>query len=543
MPRYPPITLTPESFRAGGAEEWQWRRQEQQKPHVQQVASFVGRSSPLIGGGVVGGGGAGTFSKNGASFIFQTRAGTAREGRGLGEGMSMGMSGTGDSGLGVEGGTGGGTGRGGGGGDSGIDVGRDGFVVGAEGVFPVQLGFASERDDGVFEAADYWVEGEATVAAEGTTLRNPLQKQEPSRAEAEGEQRRLAGEEADAADATEVQRVVKTAGYPAGRRRDQAGVTKVEREEDDGLGSWAADFGLFASDIKARQPGGSGDDEIDDPLTGWGLSDEASAVVTALAGKGAEGFGRDATSFEQVVSGSDDAGATEMKVVGEEREAFAADQGEKEDKENLVVENEGTYEDEFSIEAARGALERPDTGFETAPSAKEVVKRTARGGDDVSPAGTTAKVAAGKSPHFGFLHGLRLFARGPDDREAKKLKTAVRAVGGELYGLNDRLSALSATLCEHPLVAGGTAAVCVSAAKAEVTSLRKTLTGDGGSGVARHAGEVRQAARAVDRRVREAERAVERDLKLLRDAGESSRGRCFWALWRFVSPTNVSHHA
>ncbi|CAN0465781.1 unnamed protein product, partial [Ectocarpus sp. 8 AP-2014] len=115
----------------------------------------------------------------------------------------------------------------------------------------------------------------------------------------------------------------------------------------------------------------------------------------------------------------------------------------------------------------------------------------------------------------GFLAALASLS---SNREPAKLKAAVRAAGGELYGLTDRLSVLSSALGKHPLAAPGKGAASVAAALEEVASLRRALKTGEYSRFSGRPEEVRRAVKASERLVRDAERAVGKDIAVLDNA-------------------------
>lgn len=326
--------------------------------------------------------------------------------------MSLVMSGGGAGNSGGKGG-GGASGRGD------VDISGDGVVVGAEGTYPVEIGFTSERGGA----------GSETETGEGETAGKVAQK----------------------------------------ANRGGAG-------EASGLGTWAADFGLFLSDDR-EDTEGAGGFEPNSPA-GRGAV-EARVLMDTKEGGGVNRVGQ----------ASDEAGTSGAEAVE------IATSGIRE------VATEGPVDG------------RPLSATEAAG---------VNGGTGSGAAGTrvTPRVpGTSKREPSGFFEGLRDMSGNRGDEEVANLEEAARVAGGELYSLDDRLSALSVLLGQRPLAASGKGAASVSAAAGEVTWLRSVLKTGEYSDLFRKAGEVRRAAKAVERSVRSAERALKQDIALLDDAG------------------------
>lgn len=346
--------------------------------------------------------------------------------------MSLVMSGGSAESGGVKGGVVGASGS-----DSVDTGGGDGVVVGAEGAYPVEIGFTSGRD------------GE-TETDEGATAEEIARKKS--------------------------------------RRRGRAG-------KGSGLGSWAADFGLFVSQDGKKENKGADQFEINS-LAEWGVF-EASLPVKNKERQGGNDDGESAGLGQAVVVvGADGTGATG---------ADAAKVATKDTRPRVAEDPVGGGGPRSATEAAGvdGATDLGDAGM-AAPRAPEKSKR--------EPSG--------------FFDGLRDMRGDGGDQDAADLEAAARVAGGELYALDDRLSVLAVLLEERPLAANGKGAASASAAAGEVTWLRSVLKTGEFSDLFRRPGEVRRAAEAVERSVRGAERAVERDVALLDDAGALTASWC-----------------
>ena len=343
----------------------------------------------------------------------------------------------------MSGGGAGGSGMKGGGGASGngdVDIGSDGVVVGAEGTYPVEIGFMSGKDG-------------------------------------EGSGRGAGGEaEADGGEAPE------------------------EVAQETSLGSWAADFGLFVSE-DGKEVEGAGDLEID-ALAGWGVFEAGLPMETKREKK------------RRVGGGGGRAGPGQAAVVGADATAATG-------AEAVKVATEGNRQ--VSAQDAVGSGPPVGDGPRPATEAAGVGSETT-----VNAVGTAAAPrASDKSTRepAGFFAGLRDANGDGGDQGIADLEEAARVAGGELYALDDRLSALSGLLGQRPLAASGKGAASVSAAAGEVTWLRSVLKTGEYSDLFRRPGEVRRAGKAVERSVRSAERAVERDMALLGEAGGLQSGR------------------
>ncbi|CAM9275179.1 unnamed protein product [Ectocarpus fasciculatus] len=494
-PVFPVPSLTPQGFQAGGGE----RRRQQLRTRQQPLMSLDGD-----------GGREATFPSYGESFFFQTRAGTTRRGvqaatGGLGLGrercrsgrMSVVMSagGVGTRGFNGEGSASGGGCRGG--------VGEvcGGLTVGAEGVFPVEIGFIpGERDD-----------DDDGVGAEekGMTADREMRKR-AREAEQENSPR-------DAAGTTK----------PEGKSDEEASVlsflkllrgpTGVHEAADDasGLGSWAADFGLFVGEDGTALEGTSSG-EVENDFVGWGASFEEYAWM----GLGTEEEGEVGCDGELVAVGygpaafpgaggktepTTNAQATKAPAVKDEEDPLKTRRGD-----GVATEDEresGGAAEDTKVAGARSAVRL----FAAKTNA------TSDGQADLDAAGGRPR-AGGSSKRDSSSGFFAAVASLGSNREPAKLKTVVRAAGGELYGLTDRLSILSSALGERPLAAPGKGAASVATALEEVASLRSALKMGEYSRFWGRPEEVRRAVKAAERLVRAAERAVEKDIAVLDDA-------------------------
>ncbi|CAM9982742.1 unnamed protein product, partial [Ectocarpus sp. 12 AP-2014] len=502
----PPVShvpsLTPQGFQAGGGE-----RRQQQPLRTQQQPRMS-----LDGNG----GREATFPSYGENFFFQTRAGTtttrttgrgvlaATGGLGLGrEGCRRGRMSLVMSAGGVE--TRGFNGEGsasGGGCRGGVGEGHGGLTVGAEGVFPVEIGFITgERDDDGVGAVD---KGIVAGRQMGKRVREAAQEKSPR--DAAGTTTRQEGQSDEEASVLSFLKVLR------GRRGVDEGA-----DDDSGLGSWAADFGLFVrGDGTALDGTSSG--EVESDFVGWG----ASFQDYAWMGLGVEEEGEAGRDGEAAAA---DLGPADFARVDRETEPTTIAQATKapavKDEEDDYLKTwrgEGVVTEDKD-ERETGIVAQ-DTKVAGARSAVRLfagrTNATLDGQADLDAAGLPRAGGNGKrdfsSVFFAALASLS------NNREPAKIKAAVRAAGGELYSLTDRLSVLSSALGKHPLAAPGKGAASVAAALEEVASLRRALKTGEYSRFSGRPGEVRRAVKAAERLVRDAERAVGKDIAVLDNA-------------------------
>lgn len=352
-----------------------------------------------------------------------------------------------------------------------VDIGGDGVVVGAEGAYPVEIGFTSGRGGG---RTGHGAGGGEAETEEGASAEEVARDEKIRGARKKGPEDKVD----DKANA-----LSSSLGVGQDEKTRRGGV-----DEASGLGSWAADFGLFVSD-DGKDLEGTGGFEAN-PLAGWGayeagVSMEAKEESGVIEGVGGE---RRGAGFEQPVAGVDETGVPRAEA------AKAAT------KDNRQVAAKDPVAGEL-----RSATEA--TGVD--------------GDTDLGAAGVVAPRAPENSERdrSGFIAGLGDISGDRGDEEVANLEAAARVAGGELYALDDRLSALSVLLGQRPRAGNGKGAASVSAAAGEVAWLRSILKTGEYSDHFRRPGEVRQATKAIERGVRSAERAVERDIALLDDAG------------------------
>lgn len=464
---------------------------------------------------------AGSFSPiRGANFIFQTRAGVARAGREhlrhRGRGLTLRLSAIesdtteGDHGGEVSGFSSTGS-------DSVEEEGGDGVIVGAEGVFPVELSFLNRGGgNGSFVEEDDWVEGRVEAPREVASAgkwEHVL--------EWEGSIGRV-----DRGGRPE--RVNSSDRLWRGRRGPEG---KVDGDETMNLGPWMADFGLVVS-AGGIDGGviGSGLDGGGDSLVGWGWVSQQEGFV------GERRYCKDAPDCGQSVVGANytetkEGSRVELRNVSGRRTATEAPR--EQCKRVGDISNAGlswspieeTTTIHKGIKATGNTMPSPSTMESTAIETAMKRGHGDHGGFDSGGSPRASVCGNNEAPDpVGFLDGLRRLARGRRDREARKLELAVRAAGDELYGLSDRLSALSSSVASEQCTAPGRSGVSVAAAVKEVESLRealKTVGGRQGRKLKRTA-DIRRAVRDAGKGVREAERAVEKDAKLLAEAREHS---------------------
>lgn len=473
-----------------------------------------------------------TFPSYGENYFFQTRAGTTtttrttrrgvlaatgRMGLGLGrEGcrpgrMSLVMSagGVGTRGFNGEGSASGCGCRGG--------VGEGcGLTVGAEGVFPVEIGFITgERDDDGVGAVE---KGMVADREMGKRVREAAQEKDPR--DAAGTTTRPEGESDEEASVFSFLKVLR------GRRGVDEGA-----DDASGLGCWAADFGLFVGQGGTALDGTSSV-EVESDFVGWGASFEDYAWMglgTEEEGEaGRDGEAAAAADFGPADFARAD-GETEPTTSAHATKAPAVKDEEDYDLktwrgEGVVTEHKGKRETGIAAE---------DTKVAGARSAVRLfagrTNATLDGQADLDAAGLPRAGGNGKrDSSSGFFAALASLS---NNREPAKLKAAVRAAGGEVYGLTDRLSILSSVLGKHPLAAPGKGAASVAAALEEVASLRRALKTGEYSRFSGRPVEVRRAVKAAERLVRVAERAVGKDIAVLDNAGELLVGLWFAVLW------------
>lgn len=415
-----------------------------------------------------------------------------------------------------EGGSGGGGGGGGGGDGGGVDEERRGAVVGAEGAFPVAIEFTGE-------AEGEWFEGGGTELNESVEARKVYRDQ--AGFPGTGEQRRKSiasgGTCGGASKAEGIGRAEANTRSPTGKRREDGGRGEGGGgEEVASLESWAADFGLCVGDDseRAERAGRRGGVVMDDTLAGWGLSPDE---VTGMPGSGEEeAAGR---TREETDSGHAVVGADEMRVTRTEAVEDVVGEGQSDPEDVAMRGKNGRVSRDATRHDVNVTKEVPErSGFRSrvASLVEGSTGTTERGGEDVEPAGMAGRVGkASRGASFGFLDGLRQLGKGRGDRELEKLEVAVRTTGGELQALTDRLSDLSASVRRHPVIAAGRGAARVAAATEDVASLRSMLRAVADREYLRRPAEIRSAAKAAERRVRDAETAIEEDIALLVDEG------------------------
>ncbi|CAM9327899.1 unnamed protein product [Scytosiphon promiscuus] len=457
-----PPSMTPEGFQAGGGES---------QSRTQQPLAFIG-----------GGGSDPAPRSNGANFIFQTRAGIRRVEPGLRPGRSLGMPAATPL----------------------VMSGSDGLVVGAEGVFPVEIGFTEGKSEGAGDERTMNQKRgashhESAATAEELTLEIPFSG---------ASWKTLGRQKLD-----EVNSSSSIGEQEDSERREEPNA------EVSGLESWAADFGLLLSeDGKVLEGSGASDGGgvESNPLAGWGEFEENVVMTPQEEGK------RNVGGFEaqNVVVRPTDVAATGAGPTS--AGAATAQVGKHMEDDHESSAKEGCDNE------ARSRLERsseyPRKGGQPRPAVEASVKETA--GVDVD--GDTGHGADSAVSRFrdqkkplrpNFFSGLRSLGGDRGDRDAAKLEAAARVAGGELYGIADRLSTLSSMLAEGHLSASGKEAENVAEAANELESLRTLLK----TGKYRNCwgtpGEVRRAVKSAERLVKDAERSVQKKLKSVDDAG------------------------
>ncbi|CAM9821657.1 unnamed protein product [Ectocarpus sp. 6 AP-2014] len=495
-PVSPVPSLTPQGFQAGGGERrWQQPLRTQQKPHM----SLNGDGDRDA-----------TFPSYGENYFFQTRAGTttttttrrgvlaATGGLGLGlgrEGCRPGRMSLVMSAGGVETRRFNGEGSASGGGClGGVGEGCGGLTVGAEGVFPVEIGFITgELDDDGVGAAD---KGMVAGREMGKRVREAAQEKSPR--DAAGTTTRPEAQSDEEVSVLSFLKVLR-------------GRTGVDEGADDasGLGSWAADFGLFVGEDGTALDGTSSG-EVESDFVGWGASFEDYAWMglgveeEGEAGRDGEAAAADFGSAAPEPTTS--AHATKAPTVEDKEDYLKTWKGEGVVTEDKDERETGIVAEDTEVAGARSAV-RLFAGRMNA---------TLDGQADLDAAGLPRAGGNGKrNSSSGFLAALASLS---SNREPAKLKAAVRAAGGELYSLTDRLSILSSALGKHPLAAPGKGAASVAAALEEVASLRRGLKAGEYSRFSGRPEEVRRAVKTAERLVRDAERAVGKDIAMLDNA-------------------------
>lgn len=498
----------------------------------------------------------GTFSKNGARFyLYQTRASTGREHR-RGSGVSMSLSGVSRA---LEG-----EGRWSesssvsGGGE--MDQERGDFIVGAEGVFSVEVGFDGEGDGDSVDVlgGGEWVEwgnvctnedicGEdqmSYVTKDGGGIEN---QKELTRDEKGEDEKRRASAATLGGGGGGVGGHVKLERTRGRGQADQATPALVQNEagelsvvENDGLNSWVADFGLL---VAGEQQIGAGAEERvshgsngawGDAFTGWGFVDEQEAEDQVLRpssddvgrGKGAR-VGQGAVPVASSERRMEEAAAT-----GEIRESGA---GSVDGMAKLKPEEGHGHGVAEAVTAATDAAR--DAALRDENVTMNVDAKMKRGEDGVV-ASSAGQQSSANDPRRagGFLDILRRFGSSglrERRRDTEALAAVVRTTGGELYSLRDRLDELTTAIQRQPLISNGPGGEAVAAAEKAVVSTRSLLRradDEMNSGVVEPVitpGHVRRVFEMATRRVRQAERVVEAEMISLEEAGEGGwLGRC-----------------
>lgn len=414
------------------------------------------------------------------------------------------MSGRGGGGRGLQRGVRASAGGGDGGGG---DEKHNGLVVGAEGAFPVEIGFTDERSEGagVERIMTHKKEADHREGAATATAGKVAHEVASSGASGKSPDR---------------QKLQEGSSFSSIGEQQSGDMTAEDEEGVSSLGSWAADFGLFVSEDGTGIAGGDTSDGgivEHNPLAGWGEFEENTAMTTP----GKEEGGVGGYGAPKVVVRSTDVGANGAGATG-------ADTASAQAREHVQGDHKIPAKEGGANGAGTGhemPVEHPNSGGGLQPAAKPSAKvatganvdgDTSDEADDVVSRFRDQKKL--RSPSF--FSGLRNLGGDRGDRDTAKLEASARVAGGELYGLADRLSILSSLLAEDPLCTSGKGAASVSAAVEEVESLRNLLkTGEYRIRWDRP-GDVRRAVKAAERRVRDAERTVQKDLELLNDAGE-----------------------
>ncbi|CBJ27230.1 conserved unknown protein [Ectocarpus siliculosus] len=376
----------------------------------------------------------------------------------------------------------------------GLGEGCGGLTVGAEGVFPVEIGFITgELDDDGVGAAD---KGMVAGREMGKRVREAAQDKSPR--DAAGTTMRPEGQSDEEASVLSFLKVLR------GRRGVGEGA-----DDASGLGSWAADFGLFVGEDGTALDGTSSG-EVESDFVGWGASFEDYAWMglgveeEGEAGRDGEAAAADFGSAAPEPTTS--AHAMKAPTVEDEEDYLKTWKGEGVVTEDKDERETGIVAEDTKVAGARSTV-RLFAGRMNA---------TLNGQADLDAAGLPRAGGNGKrDSSSGFLAALASLS---SNREPAKLKAAVRAAGGELYSLTDRLSILSSALGKHPLAAPGKGAASVAAALEEVASLRRALKAGEYSRFSGRPEEVRRAVKAAERLVRDAERAVGKDIAVLDNA-------------------------
>ncbi|CAB1098104.1 unnamed protein product [Ectocarpus sp. CCAP 1310/34] len=390
----------------------------------------------------------------------------------------------------------------GGGCRGGVGEGCGGLTVGAEGVFPVEIGFIpGERDDDGVGAAD---KGMAAGKEVGKRVREAAQEKSPR--DAAGTTTRPGGQSDEEAGVLSFLKVL----------RDRRGVDEGGADDVSGLGSWAADFGLFVGEDSTTLDWTSSG-EVESDFVGWGASFEDCAWV----GLGMEEGGQ--AGRDEAAAAADLGPADFARADGETEptSAHATKAPAVEDEEDYyLITSRGEGVVTMENDKRETGIAAEDTKAAGGRSAVRLfagrTNATLVGQADVDAAGLSrARGNSKRDSSSGFFAAL---ASLNSHRESAKLKAAVRAAGGELYGFTDRLSVLSSSLGKNPLAAPGKGAASVAAALEEVASLRRALKTGGYSRFSGRPAEVRRAVKAAERLVRDAERAVGKDIAVLDNA-------------------------
>lgn len=549
-----PVPFTPWGFGAGDGTE--------KRPERSRVAILPTRITAVpaaateCGGGVVSSGGSGAFSKNGADFFsFQTRAGT---GTAL-SGLSMSFDGMSGSGAGMGEGTWK-TGIVGSGGSTSGACGngegeQGGVVVGAEGAFPVAIGFVRERN-GANEVD--WVEG-GVYNEEGGSVCDSYQT-ETTLGDIEPEAATMAEYSVD-----DDRREQQAASVAAG---DEGSLKAEKAVKFGGLGSWAADFGLCLADDgqqaigKVHENRSNGVALANDFLPGWGFvqweeeeearvvfmpREEAMGPVDEAGGGGRQGMPMRTVALQG--TGVERPGAGSQMSIAEPasearyRQASGPTQGGTAERwtETPVGEATTTNTTTTTITTAGAFTHTKDdslseTALHDVASIISATDTELEGETDIDSAEATAENAGESTANApfatGFFDALRRLAGGSgisgggvrgERGTVDELQAAIRTAGGELYGLGDRLAVLSAAIRRRPLISNGRGGQSVAAAEGALSSVRDVLrlavNGTKSLEATMKPGQVRRAAEVAKRCVREAERVVEVDTALLDDAG------------------------
>lgn len=286
-----------------GDEGRRWRQQ----PRARRPASaFVSFSSFHHFGGsrAIRGGSAGTFATIGADSIFQTRAGIRRVRGALRVDMSLGMSRGGTGGVCIE--------KESGSDENSVSTKEQGVIIGAVSASSVRkLGFSSEkREDGRIEAGYEWIAGDWNKNDESKGREELDQERESPLTFSVG---RSGQEVKGTSGLSMTENKDNTNGknlfLSAGVRQDPeslSGGQEVEgggeEEMRTGLGSRAADFGLFENNVREELEGaggGSSRKREDDSFVGLDfVQDEADIAVGATGNEARENKGTDSASTE-----------------------------------------------------------------------------------------------------------------------------------------------------------------------------------------------------------------------------------------------------